>query len=132
MKNKNTLLPEQLQNKIIQGKTKISYYWNSSKFKRSQKETKGKTLFIFPRPQPIFTILIEPFGFHALKDFKNVWLSNPLVLRVPNVGYSRNVYCVTTKLYITAQIMLVLFQVGLLHQFIQRKKTLRIQTHTWN
>ena len=43
MKNKNTLLPEQFQNKIIQWKTKIPYYRNSSKIKKYNEKQKYLT-----------------------------------------------------------------------------------------
>ena len=39
-------------------------------------------------PQPILVILFRPFSFPVPKDFKIIWLSNLLILRMLDEGYS--------------------------------------------
>ena len=41
----------------------------------------------------MLTILFKIFGFLALKDFTIIWLSNILILSVPDESFSRNALC---------------------------------------
>jgi len=36
------------------------------------------------------TLAIVPFGLRALKDFLIIWLSNLLIMSLPDEGYSKN------------------------------------------
>ena len=45
-------------------------------------------------PWPFLAIFIRPFSFPVAKDFQTVWLSNIVVLSVPDDGYSTDESCV--------------------------------------
>ena len=42
---------------------------------------------------PLMLLLLRPFGFLALKDLYNIWLSHVLALYVSDEGYSRGKLC---------------------------------------